>query len=512
LELQQTTYFLDQEPLTTVKLWSLARDAKLQLDITLSTRQRIQEFRKYIESAIDSGEKVYGVTTGFGFLSNVAIPKDKIDQLQVNLIRSHAAGVGDLSPPEVVRAMMILKVVSFLSGNSGVRVEVVDALLSLLNHDILPLVPGQGSVGASGDLAPLAHMALALMGEGRVHYSGQVSSAKHVLENAQISPLRLHAKEGLSLINGTQFMAAGATFALEEAKILARSATAIAALSLDGFKGSLKAFDPRIHVLRPQQGQGRVAAEMLSLFAGGDEILASHEDCDRVQDPYSFRCIPQVHGASWDAIDYVDAIMNREMNATTDNPLVFAGGEVLSGGNFHGQPIAMAMDFLSIAVSELGSISERRIEKLTNPAMSELPAFLVRESGLNSGFMIPHVAAAALASENKVLSHPAVVDSIPTSADKEDHVSMGPLATWKARRVVRNVSRIFAIEALAACQALDLLQPLKPAPQLQKLYTEIRGLSLTMDVDRALSDDIEIVALWILDGGLLRALAERIDQ
>lgn len=480
----------------------LARDGGSKVSIAGSAEARIGRNRRQVEESVRRGQRVYGVNTGFGFLSDVAIADDKIEQLQLNLIRSHACGVGEWLPAEVSRAMLLIKAGGFMNGCSGVRLEVVRQLLDFFNLGILPLIPIQGSVGASGDLAPLAHLALALIGEGEVFFKSQRMSAARAMDEAGLTPLQLKAKEGLSLINGTQFMTAVGCFAIEEAVLLSRTADIAAAMSLDGIRGTLTAFDARIHAARNQPGQEKTARNVLSMFAGGDGINDSHKDCGRVQDPYSFRCVPQVHGASKDALAYVQAAIDRELNAATDNPLVFEDGAILSGGNFHGQPVAMPLDFLAIAVSELGSISERRIEKLTNPHMSGLPAFMAQDSGLNSGFMIPHVVAAALASENKVLAHPAVVDSIPTSADKEDHVSMGPIAAVKARKVNRNVANILAIELLAASQALDLLRPLKSSAAIERIYEGVRSRSPAMPVDRSLSQDIAEVADWILAGGV----------
>ncbi|MFY7929795.1 MAG: HAL/PAL/TAL family ammonia-lyase, partial [Oligoflexus sp.] len=358
--------------------------------------------------------------------------------------------------------------------------------------------------GASGDLAPLAHLALGLMGEGRVRYQGQTMPARDAMQRAGIKAHVLGPKEGLSLINGTHFMTAVGSLGIEYGKILVRSADIVAALSLDAIRGTLRAFDPRIQAIRPHPGQAESAAQIRALFREPDPIVESHVDCSRVQDPYSFRCIPQVHGATRDTLRFVETTFNIELNSVTDNPLCFDLGDILSGGNFHGQPLALGMDFIGIAMAELGSIAERRIEKLTNPNMSGLPAFLTRESGLNSGYMIPHVVAAALASENKVLAHPASVDSIPTSADKEDHVSMGPIAALKARRIQQNVAHILAIELLSACQGLDLLLPLQPNPTLRKIYDAVRSHTPAMDTDRSLHDEIRILSGWIMEGSLLK--------
>jgi histidine ammonia-lyase len=488
---------LGKDTLTPHLLVTLARTPKPELRLSPESADRVKFFRQTVEGIAASDKKVYGINTGFGFLSDVAIPKDQLRELQANLIRSHACGVGEYAAPELVRGILILRAHTFALGYSAISLGVLQSILDFLKHDILPLVPIQGSVGASGDLAPLAHLAMALMGEGQVYYQGKAVDAAAALQSAKIKPVQLGPKEGLSLINGTHFMAVVASFALADAAQLAKTADIAAALSLEGIRGTAAAFDPRIHEVRGQSGQRTVAANLRRLLHGPDPIMDSHADCGRVQDPYSFRCVPQVHGASRDAIEYCETVIQRELNSVTDNPLVFENGDVLSGGNFHGQPIAIAMDFLAIALAELGSISERRIEKLTNPQMSGLPAFLVKESGLNSGFMIPHVVAAALVSENKVLCHPASVDSIPTSADKEDHVSMGPISARKCRTVAGNVRNILAIELIAGIQAMALLAPLKPAPALNAICEELHKHAKHMERDRSLHNEIRAVADWI---------------
>ncbi|MES2745408.1 MAG: histidine ammonia-lyase [Bdellovibrionota bacterium] len=498
------TFRFGQDELTTAALFDQIVNRKLSTKLTDDVIIRIQSFRQHVEKALASGQTIYGINTGFGYLSDVRIDSDKLTQLQENLVRSHACGVGDYAAPEIVRGMLFLRVHTFSLGYSGISLEVVRTLLSFLEHDILPMIPMQGSVGASGDLAPLSHLALGLLGEGKVLYKGEVVTAKAALEACKITPVKLKAKEGLSLINGTQFMTTLAAFAVEEARALFESADIITAMSLSAIRGTTKAFDERIHKIRPQIGQQKSAKTIRELFTDKDPIMESHADCERVQDPYSFRCAPQVHGAAHDALQYVESKVNIELNSVTDNPLSFEDGDMVSGGNFHGEPMAMAMDFLAIAAAEIGSISERRTEKLTNPNMSRLPAFLMKEGGLNSGYMIPHVVTAALVSENKILAHPASVDSIPTSADKEDHVSMGPIAAWKARRILKNLSHILAIELLAACQGLDLLKPLVPNPKLKKVYDKVRSLSPGMEVDRSLHEDILQIATFIQKGELLK--------
>ena len=495
---------LGQESLTYDVVVKAALQDKAQIEIPDSSYERLENFRKLVEDKLGLKERFYGINTGFGYLSNISIDEDKLAELQVNLIRSHACGVGEHTPNDVVRSLMVLRLHTFLKGHSGISRGAVDTLKAMLDHDILPVIPKQGSVGASGDLAPLAHLAMGLLGEGKCYYKGKLTSASEALKDAGIKPFSPEAKEGLSLINGTHYMTALASHAVNDAHILMKTADIVTALSLDALKGTKRAFDPRVHAIRPHAGQGIVSKNILSLLEGEDEIMDSHTGCDRVQDPYSFRCTPQVHGASRDAILNVTETVNRELNSVTDNPLVFEDGDVISGGNFHGQYVAMAMDFLAIALSEIGSISERRTEKLTNPNLSGLPAFLMKDSGLNSGYMIPHVVTASLTSENKVLSHPASVDSIPTSADKEDHVSMGPIAAHKARKVAKNVSYILAIELLAACQGVELHAPLKPSKALSAVFDLVRGVSPFMDKDRSLYEDIEKVAELVMSGEVLR--------
>lgn len=501
-------FALGDEKLNTATLLRLAQNARPAVTLTETAQQRVAKFRSQVEASLASGETVYGINTGFGFLSNVRIDPADLTELQYNLIRSHACGVGAAVADDIVRALLILRAHTFAIGYSGVSLETLQGVLDFIGADLLPFVPEQGSVGASGDLAPLAHLALGFIGEGRVKCDGQWMPAREALAKRGLKPVQLKPKEGLSLINGTHFMSSIAALVVEEAQELSYAADVIAALSLDAFKGTTRAFDAKIQQVRPQPGQGQVAAFVRQLFEPNDAILQSHKDCDRVQDPYSFRCIPQVHGATRDALGFVKKTVNIELNSVTDNPLCFEDG-LYSGGNFHGQPIAMAMDFLGIAVAELGSISERRIEKLTNPAMSGLPAFLAKNSGLNSGYMIPHVVAASLVSENKVLAHPAVVDSIPTSADKEDHVSMGPIAAFKARRISKNVARVLAIEVLSAAQGIDFHHPLQPSPPLAAVYQWVRKKTPTMDRDQVLSDVIEEIACGISQGELRQLLQSR---
>ena len=480
-------------------LVSLSKCPSPNVDIDKQKFDLLQKYRDVIDDSIQKQVTTYGVNTGFGYLSQVNIPEEKLNELQLNLIRSHACGVGESASSQIVRSLLILRVHTFLLGHTGISQGCVKALLEFLEHDLLPQVPVKGSVGASGDLAPLAHLALGLIGEGKIYYKDQLQNASSALDAAGVGFYTPLAKEGLSLINGTHFMTALGAHAVNNASILSKTADIISSLSIDAIRGTTAAFDPRIHQVRKHIGQSDVANNLIKLI-GESDILASHKLCDKVQDPYSFRCIPQVHGATRDVIKYCENVINIEINSVTDNPLVFLNNDIISGGNFHGQPIALALDFLGIAVAELGSISERRIEKITNPNLSSLPAFVTSEGGINSGFMIPHVVSAALVSENKVYSHPASVDSIPTSADKEDHVSMGPIAARKADKIISNVSNILAIELLTACQALDLIKPLKPGPVLEKVYNQVRSFSHFMDKDRSLSEDIAIISEEIRKG------------
>jgi histidine ammonia-lyase len=459
--------------------------------------RKIERARKFLLGEIAKGKTLYGVNTGFGLLSNVKIPAGEVETLQYNLVRSHAVGVGPAMPDHYVRAMLLLRASTLALGHSGCSRALVEQILALLNEGVCPIIPQQGSVGASGDLAPLAHLALGLIGEGRSRHKGREMSGARALKAARIKPIRLGAKEGLALINGTQFMSAIGALTLLEAEHLCDVADFAGAMTVEALRGTETAFEPEIHALRPHPGQLETARRMKRILLSGgglSEIAKSHEDCGKVQDPYSLRCIPQVHGASRDTLRFVREVLEREINSVTDNPLVFpAEGRILSGGNFHGQIVAIAMDALAIAAAEIGSISEQRIEKLVNPAISELPAFLTREGGLNSGFMIVQVAAASIVSENKTLCHPASVDSIPTSADKEDHVSMGAWAARKAARVVTNARRVLAMELLSAAQGIDLLRPMRTSQALERLHRVIRRKAPRLDQDRAMHDDIRYI-------------------
>jgi histidine ammonia-lyase len=502
-------------------------------------RERVAAARAVVDELVEQNQVAYAVTTGVGKLSDVRIEPPQIRELQVNLLRSHAVGVGEPLAEAEVRAMMLLRANSLAKGHSGVRPIVIDTLCLMLNRGVHPVVPSQGSVGASGDLAPLAHLALTLIGEGEAFYtdpkakrprragdpaSRRISSAR-ALKHADIPPLVLEAKEAISLINGTQAMVAVGALALLAAQTMVDSADVIGGMSTDALRGTDVAFDPRIQQVRPHPGQSRSARNLCRMLEAS-QVRESHRACGKVQDAYSLRCMPQVHGAVRDALDHCRRVLEIEMNAAVDNPLVFVApkvpgqakagldrgaqaprGEILSGGNFHGEPVAFALDFLAIALSALAGISERRIDRLVNPSSNEgLPPFLAPEAGLNSGFMMPQVTAAALASENKVLAHPASVDSITTSGNKEDYVSMGMTAAIKVKKIVQNTRLVLAIEAIAAAQALDFLAPLKPGKRAQQAIEAIRKVSPRMEHDRSLASDFAKVAEVIARGEIAEVL------
>jgi len=485
-------------------------------------RLAVECARAVVEDLLDRDRVAYAVNTGVGKLADLRISPDDIRTLQVNLMRSHAAGVGEPLREDVSRAMLLLRANSLAKGFSGVRPAVIDTFCEMLNRAVHPVIPSQGSVGASGDLAPLAHLGLVLMGEGEATYEGKRMPGADALKRADIKPLVLEAKEAISLINGTQGMLAVGLLATLEAEILADSADVIAAMTLDALKGTDVAFDERIQRARPHPGQALVA-ENLRRMLEGSLIRESHRECQQVQDAYSMRCIPQVHGAVRDTLVYCRSVFEVEMNSAVDNPLVFPEekkvgaprkamgapvlGDIISGGNFHGEPLAFALDFLAISLSAMAGISERRLERLVNPTLNEgLPAFLAPGAGLNSGFMIPQVTAAALVSENKVLSHPASVDSITTSGNKEDFVSMGMISANKLLQVIANVRNVLAIEALAAAEALDFRAPLLTSKRGQAAHAAIRSVSAGFREDRVFTPDIERVAALIAGGRMAAAL------
>lgn len=497
---------IDGEQLTLAQLYAVVFDGA-EVELAPSARERMHASRRLIEQLVESNAPVYGVNTGFGKMASVRISRDQIRQLQVNLVRSHACGVGAPLTEHETRAMLVLRANAIAKGLSGVRPLVAETLLAMLNHGVHPVIPCQGSVGASGDLAPLAHLAQVAIGEGEAIFRGSRMPGERAMREARIVPLELEAKEGLALLNGTQGMLALLALGLREAEIAVDTADVATALSLDALRGSPAPFDPRIAKARPYAGH-LTTARNLERLTRESEIRESHrspETDSRVQDPYSLRCAPQVHGAVRDALAQIRATVLIELNSATDNPLVFAGedetpGDVISGGNFHGQPLAMAADQLAVALATLAGISERRTEQLTNPHGSLLPAFLVREPGVNSGFMILQVVAAALASEMKAQATPHSVDSIPTSANQEDYVSMGMSGARRIRPMIANLRNILAIELLAACQGLDLLAPLRTGPEAHEAYVMVRAVSKHLESDRSLTPDIEKVAQRIAAG------------
>ena len=501
---------LDGESLTIDKVEAYLKGDYNEVRVAPACRKKINRARKFVESILDSGEVVYGLNTGFGKLSSTRIEDDKLDELQTNLIRSHCCGVGEPLSEDVVRVALILRINSLIQGHSGARLDTVMHYVAMLNAGIVPYVPGRGSVGASGDLAPLSHVALTAMGEGKCFFQGKLVKASTALKKVGLEPLQLKAKEGLALINGTQFIQAIALPAIIESRRLVRFADLCAAMSTEGMRGTDAAFDHLIASVRSHPGHSTVAANLRVLMAGS-QIRESHrEDDDRVQDAYSLRCVPQVHGAVRDTLTWVCEVFEREMNAVTDNPLLFPEeGKVISGGNFHGQPVAMPCDYLAIAMSELASISERRIESLVNPDLSRLPAFLVETSGLSSGMMIAQVTAAALVSENKVLAHPASVDSIPTSANKEDHVSMGPAAAHKLTTIVSHVRQVLEIEALCARFAIHYHEGLRPGKLIDKVYRELEKQIRPLKKDRIAVDDFDRIR-ELVDAGLFDRVLEKL--
>ncbi len=492
----------------TLRFDDVAAAARGGARVTLSPEvlRKVERAHAVVQRILAGGEQVYGVTTGFGHLKDVRIPPAEREDHQHNLIRSHCAGVGRLLPPEETRVLMLLRAHVLARGHSGVRPLVIETLLAHLNADLLPLVPEQGSVGASGDLAPLSHLALALLGEGEVLLRGERLPAAAALKRCGIEALRLMPKEGLALVNGTQLIVGVGVLALLGAEELATAADIAGACTLEALKGSHKAFDPRLHALRPHPGQVDVASNLRALLSDS-EINRSHASCGRVQDAYSLRCMPQVHGAARDGLRFARSVLATEIDAVTDNPIIFPDeGDLVSGGNFHGQHPALALDCLAIAAAAIGLISERRIERLMNPVFSGLPPFLAKSPGVNSGMMMAQVTAASLVSENKILCHPASVDSIPTEAGQEDHVSMGPIAARKARTVVEQARLVVAIELMAACQALDFLRPLRAGRGVESAHVFVRRAVAPLETDRVLSADIAAVEGMIRDGTLRSAV------
>jgi len=480
---------------------------RVRVALAPSARRAMAASRRTVERAVARGDRVYGITTGFGRFAEIRIPPERLRELQKNLIRSHAAGVGEPLPDAAVRAMIALRANALAKGKSGVRISTVETLLRMLAADLLPLVPEKGSVGASGDLAPLAHLALGLMGEGSVRRAGKTVAARRALRDSGIAPVHLEAKEGLALINGVQMSVAVGGLALGRALALCRVADLAGAASLDASRGSDAAFDSRIVEARPHPGALASAGNLRRLLAAS-AIRESHRGCGKVQDNYSLRCMPQVHGAARDAFEHAREVLEREMNSATDNPLVFAGpGYVVSGGNFHGAPVGLVLDYSAIAATDLASISERRIEKLVNPALSELPGFLVEEGGIHSGLMMAQVTAAALVSECKALAHPASVDSIPTSASREDHVSMSPIAARKLATIVENLASVLAIEMLTAFQAMEFLRPLASSAPIEKVRRSFRKVVRPWVSDRELAPDLAAARAFLEGDAVARLIA-----
>lgn len=500
---------IGEQNITIDDIWRIAEE-KANVKLTEKARKRIKKSRKVIENIIKEGKIIYGITTGFGALKNKSISKNNLEQLQVNLIKSHSVGVGNFYSKKEARVIMFSRIASLAHGYSGVRLELLEKMIELLNNDIIPCIPSQGSVGCSGDLAPLSHMALALIGKGEVFYKNRIIPTKKVFGSLGIKPIKLKEKEGLALNNGTAVMTAIAALNLKRAINLIKTADMAGAISLEVMLGSLTAFDENIQKIRPHKGQSIVSKNFKSLCKES-ELMRSHKYCERVQDSYSLRCIPQVHGAVRDAVDYCRLVIETEINSTTDNPLVFSK-EVKSGGNFHGEPIALVMDFLVIALSVLGNISERRIFKMLTPPLNEgLPPFLIagKQAGLNSGLMMVQYTAASLVAENKIYSHPASVDSIPTCANQEDHVSFGTIAANKCKKVVENIENILAIELLCGTQAADLRKPLQLGRGTQIIYEKIRKDVKIIKQDRELHKDIDKIRKLITEDILLKELTKK---
>ncbi|WP_455599543.1 histidine ammonia-lyase [Cloacibacillus sp.] len=500
---------LNGKDLTLESLIRITRNG-VQVCASLEAMEDVKKSRALVEELVAGGRPMYGINTGFGRFSEVAIPEEDINLLQIKLILADAAGVGAPLPADVVRGMLVMRANSLLNGFSGVRPVVINTILDMLNRGVHPVVPEKGSVGSSGDLCPLAHMVLPMIGLGEAEYNGVVMEGAEAMAKAKIPLIELKAKEGLALINGTQCMTSVAAHALADAITLKKTADIVGALTVESLRGIKNAYDPRIQDVRRHSGQKEAAENMLRLLEGSEYVTEQGEL--RMQDSYSLRCIPQIHGASRLAIDYVASVVENEINAVTDNPIVLVDtGDVFSGGNFHGQPVAIAADTLGIALSELGNISERRIAKLIDPALNHgLPAFLVKHGGINCGFMIPQYAAAALVSENKVLAHPASVDSIPTSAGQEDHVSMGTIGARKAAQILENVRMVLGIELMCAAQALDLQEKRKLGAGTEAAYKVIRGAVEFMEEDRVFYKDQKLAAELIADGTLVKAVEEAV--
>lgn len=509
----ESTIFINGNDLTIEDVVRVARHGG-KVAIDENAKKGIVKAREYIDKLLKEGEVIYGINTGFGKFSNVAISEEELEKLQKYLIYADAVGIGRPFDTEIVRAMMLLRANAISKGNSGVFVETIQILVDMLNKGVHPIVREKGSVGASGDLCPLAHMVLVMMGEGEAEYKGKVISGREAMKLAGIRPITLKAKEGLALINGTQAMMGVSVLAVHDAEVIMKSADIISALTMESLEGIIDAFDERIHLARPHHGQITVAKNLLEISEGSK--LTTRQGEKRIQDAYSIRCIPQVHGASRLAIEYVKSVIEIEINSVTDNPLIFPDGDnsgVYSGGNFHGQPIAIAMDTLGIAMAEFANVSERRIERLVNPALSNgLPAFLVKNGGLNCGFMVAQYAAAAVVSENKILAHPASVDSIPTSANQEDHVSMGTIAARKAREIINHAQYALGIELICGAQAADFRDSSLLGKGSKEAYKALREKVTFMENDRPIYPDMDEAARLISSGKLLKVVEDKIGQ
>jgi len=507
---------IDGQSLKVKDVVKVAKDQE-KIELSPSSTQKIESSRNFVEKIIETGDIVYGITTGFGKFCNITISKEDTRKLQVNLIRSHSVGVGDYFSEEVVRAMMLLRVNALAKGYSGIRLSTIQTLIEMLNKGVIPRVPCQGSLGASGDLVPLAHMALVMIGEGEAMYGGKIMPSIEAMKIADIAPVSLEAKEGLALINGTQAMGAVGSLALAEAIIMSKMADICGAMACEALNGIIDAFDEKLNLARPHLGHRLSAKNLMGLLEGSQLVTRQGEL--KVQDAYVLRCMPQVHGATKDALAHIKRTMETEINSATDNPLIFAEDErVISGGNFHGQPVAICMDYLSISISELSNISERRIERLVNPSLNEgLPAFLTINGGLNSGLMISQYTAASLVSENKTLATPASIDSIPSSANQEDHVSMGTIAARKAMKIVKNTCNVLAIELLCATQAIDLrLEQKGRFNDLGKgtkiAYEIVREKVDRITQDRVLSEDVKKLADILQSGDIIRAVEQEVGE
>ncbi|SKC63470.1 histidine ammonia-lyase [Maledivibacter halophilus] len=501
---------IDGERLTIEEIVKVSRDLT-EVALTDEAIEKIKKSRTVVDEFVENEKIVYGITTGFGKFSDVVITKDEAKDLQRNLIISHSCGVGKHFPEEVVRAIMLLRANALAKGFSGIRLNTLETLIEMINKKVHPAIPEKGSLGASGDLAPLAHMVLVMLGEGEAYYKGELMSGKEAMKKAGIDIIHLTSKEGLALINGTQVMTAVGALTVYDAINLAKLSDITAALTVEALNGITDAYDSRVHKVRPHIGQMSSAENLLRLLQGSD--LTTKQGEIRVQDAYTLRCIPQIHGASKDAINFIKEKVTIEINSATDNPLIFADDkEAISGGNFHGQPMALAFDYLGIAIAELANSSERRIERLVNPQLSGLPAFLTEKGGLNSGFMIAQYSAAALVSENKVLAHPASVDSIPSSANQEDHVSMGTIASRKAREILYNTTRVLAIECIAASQAIDFQDPSKLGKGTKEAYKKIRETVETLVDDRIMYFDINKSATLIEENEIVKVVEGAIGK